>query len=252
MTPTTPLMRHESRIGSLFLTVVCLVWLLILPAGAALSADLGRGSLKDPPPQAAYGTAPPTIWTGLYWGVSLGYGWGESEHYYDRGNNHGTETLDLEGGLASLTAGYNYQVAPGFVLGLEGDVGVMDLSATDKIIFDGHIWKSGFGALWGTARVRAGVLLGATLLYGTGGWAFMEVNEVGIGDAAGQTATNESFRSGWVVGGGIEHAFAPGVSAKVEYLHMDFGRYNGYSENREKYYFDNTVDLVRVGLNFRF
>ncbi|MEL7048889.1 MAG: outer membrane beta-barrel protein, partial [Pseudomonadota bacterium] len=127
-----------------------------------------------------------------------------------------------------------------------------DLSADDRVIFDGHIWKSEFGSFWGTVRGRAGVLWGNTLVYGTGGWAFMEVNEVGIGDAAGQTATNEDIRSGWVVGGGIEHALSPGMTTKIEYLHMDFGTYDGLSENQEAYSFENNVDLVRAGINFKF
>ncbi len=224
----------------------------------AHAADLG-GEYRDkprplamvsPPIHSSLGNAP--IWDGLYWGGSIGYGWGESEHYYDRGNNHGSATNDLEGGLASLTIGYNYLVSQGLLVGVEGDLGIMDLSADDKVIFDGHVWKSEYGMFWGTIRARAGVLFGDTLLYGTGGWAVAEVNEVGYGDAAGQTAVNEDVRSGWVVGGGLEHAFSPGMTAKVEYLHMDFGSYEGLSENQEAYSFDNSVDLVRAGLNFKF
>ncbi|MEO1283125.1 MAG: outer membrane beta-barrel protein [Pseudomonadota bacterium] len=217
----------------------------------ASAADLG-GSLKDPPAPIDYAPTRPPIWQGTYWGASLGYGWGESEHYYDRGNNHGSAENDLEGGLASLTLGYNYLAAQGLLVGIEGDIGIMDLSADDKVIFDGHVWKSEFGSFWGTVRGRAGFLWGNTLFYGTGGWAFMEVNEVGIGDADGQTATNEDIRSGWVAGGGIEHAFSPGMTTKIEYLHMDFGSYDGLSENQEAYSFDNTVDLVRAGINFKF
>lgn len=241
-----------------------LIAALAIAAGAfalvapAASADLG-GEYRDkprplamvsPPYGASHGTAP--IWEGLYWGGSVGYGWGDSEHYYDRNDNHGTATNALEGGLASLTIGYNTLVAPGFLVGVEGDLGIMDISADDKVIFDGHVWKAEYGLFWGTIRGRAGVLFGDTLLYGTGGWAVMEVNEVGYGDAAGQTAVNEDVRSGWVLGGGVEHAFSPGMTAKLEYLHMDFGSYEGLSENREDYAFDNTVDIVRAGLNFKF
>lgn len=80
----------------------------------------------------------------------------------------------------------------------------------------------------------------------------MQVGEVGYGDAAGQTATNRDFRTGWVVGGGLEYAINSRMTTKIEYLHMDFGRYNGYSENQEDYYFDNTVDVVRAGVSFKF
>lgn len=255
--------RHgttASRVSASFAlaTTAAIVASLFAIVSKAEAADLG-GEYRDkprplamvsPPPSYRDGDAP--IWNGLYWGGSIGYGWGESEHYYDRGDNHGSATNDLEGGLASLTIGYNYLVSQGLLVGVEGDLGIMDLSADDKVIFDGHVWKSEYGMFWGTIRARAGVLFGDTLLYGTGGWAIAEVNEVGYGDAAGQTAVNEDVRSGWVVGGGLEHAFSPGMTAKVEYLHMDFGSYDGISENQEAYSFDNTVDLVRAGLNFKF
>jgi outer membrane immunogenic protein len=238
-----------------FKTCVCCAVLVTFAADGAGAADLG-GKRRTAPPPDVIDYAPsvtPPIWQGLYWGVSLGYGWGDSEHFYDRNDNHGTESTEPTGGIASVTLGYNHNLGNGFVVGIEGDLGLMDLSADDKVIFDGHVWKSEFGPFWASLRARAGWLLGQrTLVYATGGWAITEVNEVGYGDADGQTATNEKVRSGWVVGAGVEHAFAPGMTAKIEYLHMDFGRYDGYSENREDYYFENRIDLVRAGLNFKY
>lgn len=213
--------------------------------------EVTRSSWVSPEP--AWQPPPSPIWQGLYIGGSIGYGWGTSEHYYDRGNNHGLAENDPSGGLASLTLGYNYMWSPRLLVGLEGDLGLWNLSADDKVIFDGHVWKSQFGPLWGTIRARAGYLWSdRTLFYATAGWAITEVDEVGIGDAAGQTAPNESVRSGLALGAGIEHALWDGMSAKLEYLHMDFGRYDGLSENQEHYSFDNRVDLVRVGLNMKF
>lgn len=203
--------------------------------------------------EPAWQPPPSPIWQGLYVGGSVGYGWGSSEHFYDRNDNHGTAEADLGGGLAALTVGYNHMWSPRLLLGVEADLGLMHLSADDQVIFDGHVWKSQFGPLWGTIRARAGYLwTERTLFYATAGWAIAEVDEVGYGDAAGQTATNESVRSGLVVGAGIEHALWTGVTAKLEYLHMDLGRYHGLSENQEPYYFDNSVDLVRVGMNMKF
>lgn len=229
-----------------------------ITAGPALSADLGRPRGYTPPastkdgPGVAYERRAPTIWEGLYYGVSVGYGWGQSEHNYDRNDNHGLATQDLEGATASVTFGYNKMLSRSVLVGIEGDIGFMDLNADDKVIFDGHVWKTQFGPFWGTLRARAGFVWNGILLFGTGGLAFMMVDEVGYGDAAGQTAENRDVRTGWVVGGGLEFALAPGVTTKVEYLHMDFGRYDGLSENQENFYFDNKVDLVRAGINFKF
>jgi outer membrane immunogenic protein len=62
------------------------------------------------------------------------------------------------------------------------------------------------------------------LLYGTGGWAW--ANEVGKARATVPgfaAATNISnFLSGYAAGAGVEWAFLPDASAKVEYLHLGF------------------------------
>lgn len=205
--------------------------------------------VEPAPPEVSW----PSIWQGFYAGASVGYGWGASTHTYDRNDNHGTAEQSLSGLAGSVTVGYNFLMSPTVVGGLEADLGVMDLTADDKVIFDGHVWKSQFGPMWGTIRGRLGFLMGGqTLVYGTGGVAFMSVDEIGYGDAAGQTAWNQTTRSGWVLGAGIEHALSSRMTAKVEYLHMDFGTYTGLSENQETYTFDNSVNLIRAGLNVKF
>ena len=203
-------------------------------------------------PNEAIVTHTPAIWTGIYAGLSGGYAWGRSEQQYDRNDNHGLASTDPQGGVMALTLGYNYNLGNGFVVGAEGDLGLMDVSADDKIVYDGHNYKTRFGPWWSTLRARAGVAVGDTLIYGTGGLALMGVDEVSIGNTPGETAINKDTRSGWVLGAGIEHMFAPGVTAKLEYLHMDFGSYEGFSDNQEDFSFDNRLDLVRVGLNYAF
>lgn len=236
------------RVKRLADALLCLVG---LGSTVVSAADLS-GPKYEPPP--AYPDRPvyAPIWTGLYAGISGGYGWGDSTQSYDRNDNHGIASTSPEGGLAALTLGYNYQLPGGLVLGAEADLGFMDVSADDKEVYDGHIYKTSFGPWWGTVRGRAGLALGPTLIYATGGLAFMGVDEVSIGNTPGETAYNKDWRSGWVVGGGIEHAFTNTISAKVEYLHMDFGKYSGLSDNREDFSFENSVDVVRVGLNTKF
>lgn len=78
------------------------------------------------------------------------------------------------------------------------------------------------------------------------------MNEVGYGDPDGQTADNQNVRPARVLGAGAEHAVSPGTTAKLEYLCMNFGSYEGFSENREDYSFENPIDMVRAGLNFKF
>lgn len=232
---------------------ICLVFAFMSIANVAAAAD--RSGKISPQPEwtpqvSSYST--PAIWTGFYAGLSLGYGWGASEQQYNRNGNHGLASTSPEGALAALTLGYNYDVGGGFIAGLEGDLGLMDVSADDKIVYDGHVYKTQFGPWWGTVRARAGYAFDRTLVYATGGAAFMAVDEVSIGNTPGETAINKDTRSGWVVGAGIEHAFAPNTSVKVEYLHMDFGSYHGFSDNQEDFAFKNEIDLVRLGVNYKF
>lgn len=205
-----------------------------------------------PEPDPVFDEGPGFLWTGGYWGLSAGYGWGESTQDYDRIGNHGLAFTDPEGALGALTLGYNYQLPSGLTVGIEGDLGLMDLSASDKVVYDGHVMKSAYGPWWGTIRGRLGVAAGRTLFYGTGGAAFMDIDEVSIGNTPGETALNEDFRSGWVIGAGIEHALGRHMTVKLEYLHMDFGKLEGLSANGEDFSFENQIDLVRAGINYKF
>lgn len=191
-------------------------------------------------------------WSGFYGGLSAGYTWGEATQFYEREGDHGTTSLSPEGFAGSLTAGYGMQWPSGLVLGVEADLGLMDVSAGPETVFDGHVYSAEFGSFWGTLRGRLGLAMGDLLLYGTGGLAFMDVSEVSIGNTPGETAISEDLRTGWVVGAGIEQALTQETSIKLEYLHMDFGSNEGRSDNNERFAFDETADLLRVGLNYRF
>ena len=64
------------------------------------------------------------------------------------------------------------------------------------------------------------------------------------------------LRSGWTAGGGLEVAFDPRWSVKLEYLYMDLGRrdmawtFTGLPPIEESVQAQQNV--VRAGLNFRF
>lgn len=216
-----------------------------------IAADLG-GPRPLPPPSnfEDYGEpSKPPLWHGLYWGLSGGYGWGDSEASSSETTSADT---DPEGWLASVTVGYN-MLFGNLLVGVEGDLGVMDISADDEKLSGSPFsyYRTSFGPWWGTLRGRAGIAMGRLLLYGTGGLAFASLDEVSL-DTGMEKASDSELRAGWVVGGGLELAFTDNVSAKVEYLHMDFGSTDGLTSTGTSYSFDNEVDVVRAGLNFRF
>lgn len=106
-------------------------------------------------------------------------------------------------GLIGGTLGYNFQNGP-WVFGVEGDLGFV---------------TSGDQSYLGTVRGRVGYTWDRLLPYVTGGLGFTD---------------NET---GGVIGAGLEYAFAPQFSAKVEYLYAGM---NGGDH------------VFRVGLNYRF
>ncbi len=192
-------------------------------------------------------------WQGLYAGGSLGYGYGSTTQMYDRNANHGLATINPSGLSGSITAGYNFRFNDRIVAGIEADFGLMGLSTGTKNIYDGHRWKARFGPAWGSARVRLGYLWNEDwLLFGTTGLAFMHTNSRSIGNTAPETAYDKSFRTGFAIGAGAEYAINQNMTAKLEYLYMDFGKYSGLSANNEEFYFKDSINMIRLGVNYHF
>jgi outer membrane immunogenic protein len=98
-----------------------------------------------------------------------------------------------------------------------------------------------------TVRARAGFAVDRALLFVTGGYAGAEMNAsyAGIG-------SQSDWRSGGVIGGGLEYAFTDNISAKAEYLYAPFydKSYFGGTPGAEKSGLD--LSLVRAGLNYKF
>ena len=65
------------------------------------------------------------------------------------------------------------------------------------------------------------------------------------------TASDDSTKAGWTLGGGVEWMFAPNWSTKIEYLYVDTG-------NSSVTLFGIPItgraqdNIVRVGVNYHF
>ena len=152
---------------------------LVGSAGLALAADLP--DYQAPPASQVYNPAPAFNWTGPYVGLTGGYGWGSSD-----------------GWKGGAYAGYNFQLNPNWVVGVEGDIMGSGQSTNG--------WDS-------TLRGRLGYAYDRFLFYGTGGVAFGDIKSGGA----------KATKTGWVVGAGMEAALTSNVTGRLDYRHTDLG-----------------------------
>ncbi|MDX2266364.1 MAG: outer membrane beta-barrel protein [Hyphomicrobiales bacterium] len=226
----------------------------ILVAGAACLfatsaslADEARISSKGD-----FGAYPLPSWHGPYIGAAIGFGEGSTDYYLDQ-DGHGADSNEASGLAGSITAGYNWQRASGLVFGVEADVGFID-AAEEHPWKDGHSFQSDYGT-WATLRARIGYAHNKFLFFATGGLAYLEVDEVMLGanggQNAGQTSHNDDAHLGWVIGAGLEYAYSERVNLKLDYLHMEFDEYKATTSADLHYMFENELDIVRVGFNYK-
>ncbi len=212
--------------------------LLIAPL-AVQAADL-RSPYKAP----EYSAPSYFSWTGFYVGINAGYGFGNS----DLTDALGTSTGDfnVNGALAGLTLGYNYQTGM-WVWGLEADGDYSWIKGTTTTACGGtceikNTWLA-------TARARIGYAgWNRWLPYITGGAAFGNVK---ISDAFGE---GSETKFGWTAGAGLEYAFWSNWTTKIEYLYADLGTASCTAPSCGVVDVDGkfNVHLIRLGLNYRF
>lgn len=215
-------------------------------AGAAKAADL---PVKAP----SVVTAP--SWTGVYAGVSVGARWADNDwRTSDISPNFGAgvfvPTAGTGGAMDSVAAriggylGVNWQFAPSWVAGVEGDFGWADntkrasaLPGTAGLFFGIPLVGLPSGSVketWdGSVRARLGYLVApSTLVYGSGGvaWQRFELNAsctIVPGNpfcfGSPHDETYASTRVGWTVGGGIEHMIGGRWLVRADYRYADFG-----------------------------
>ncbi len=167
--------------------------------------------------------------------------------------------------LAGGQAGFNYQVGR-FVWGIEADFSATDIKGSNlDAAFPLQEFLHSRTDFIGTVAPRVGVAWDRVLLYAKGGvawahddyWLTLTPNQL----LAGQTfATGDATRVGWMVGVGIEYAFAQNWSVKAEYNYMDFGTKRifvastGIEPTQPNFEEDigRTIQVVKVGLNYKF
>jgi len=213
--------------------------------GQAFAADFpAPGPL--PPPPAYIPIAPIYSWTGFYIGLNGGGAFGNSNWLDPVLGNSGN--FNASGFLIGGTVGANYQIGQ-FVLGVEGDGDWTNLDGTTANGSCGGVGCETQSNWLATIRGRACYVSRCVLFYGTGGGAFANVQA-----GAGALPFSSSTQAGWTAGVGVEYAFAPSWTAKVEYLFVDLanapcGVGNCGSSTTTVSLNEN---IIRGGINFKF
>ena len=201
-------------------------------------------------------------WTGFYiggyYGTAIGSQTGSTPTTL-AGSHQGQTNVNKYGAMGGLTAGYNWQFAPHWLVGLEGEFGYLGINRSNIEFNDDT--TVGLKTDWyGTARARFGYVTGPSLLYATGGAAFVHYRDEFGGDAPNNTVASTSSSkttASWTAGYGAETKLTRAWSAKTEYLFIDGGDNNDFIANPRGVSgvpstFSHGYHLVKTGLNYKF
>jgi opacity protein-like surface antigen len=191
-----------------------------------ISQKLGapdRGPDRAPDFYTKAAAAPTYHWAGPYVGANFGGVFNRE----DVTTPIGISATNPSGVLGGVQFGYNYLLAPHWLVGVEGELdwtsgqgkaNYIDPAGTAALsVTSDHNW-------YDTVSAKLGYVTGPLLLYAKGGAAWMNADyrlEVNGGiDGATVLSAN---RSGWNAGVGLEYMLGKQWSAKLEYDYLDFG-----------------------------
>jgi outer membrane immunogenic protein len=269
-----------SALGAIVQKIVVLLAALAL-GGSAFAADMPL-PVKAPPP-----VTPVYSWTGFYIGGDLGGAWTSNTATWTAlfpppspGANPIAGGTGGSGFLGGFHAGYDYQFAPTWVAGLEGDWmggnagGSFSQAWTvtgTSTPFPGTFTNMSSKLDWvSSLRARIGYLVMPNLLaYGTGGVAwgrfdygansFCSVATCIVSYVA--NAALSSTQTGLTAGGGLEWAMTKNWLVRAEYFYYRFNDAPNiaalpappFSPISSNYGWSATnVSVARAGLSYKF
>ena len=241
---TPPMPRTRATKGVWALGIAAL---LAVASPSAFAADVSvRGPLPIRGPAAAPVMTPIPFynWTGFYVGGNLGGAWESGTLFDDRfgvafDNNH-------SGFIGGAQIGYNWQLWPQFVVGVELMFDGTDIRSDNNTAVLATSTKVDWIT---TLSARFGWAVNNWLFYGKagGGWVHDSVTVT----ADGTFFSASDTKGGLLVGAGIEYAFAPSWTVRVEWDHISL------DDVTHPFFADAIIlsrrfDLLTVGLNYRF
>jgi high affinity Mn2+ porin len=212
----------------------------------AIAADV-RLPVKAPHIQSVFD------WTGFYIGAHAGFGRGSSSAVLS--DPAITASSGSFGGMiGGVQAGYNVQLSSGIVLGAEADITFPNYLASNSIAALLATPRSDVVEQLdyaGSLRGRIGYASGHWLAYATGGLAWAGERFVNT-PAIGSEEKELNVRLGWAAGAGVEYAFAPHWSLRLEYLYSRFEQADIRFPSATQISSSLDLQSIRVGLNRKF
>ena len=238
-------------------------------------------------PAHAQSSVPAVNWTGAYVGGNFGYSWGHGEDsYFEPGFCCGIPTSfysneQLNGAIGGGQIGWNYQINPVLVVGVETDFqwtgekgqqnsGLINFNDCEGVCTSGVVHSQNDRINWfGTARGRIGpafegpVLGESTWLYLTGGLAYGRVSvsgmvtDTGCGPPCVLNYGASATKVGYAGGAGMETRFGnSNWSWKVEYIYINLGTISGSGSDPDfvsPYFWSARItdNIFRVGVNWK-
>jgi high affinity Mn2+ porin len=162
-----------------------------------------------------------SVWSGWYLGGHAGYAHGKaSVALPDSAVPSSTSSFgSLNGGAL---VGYATQLRSRLVIGLEGDISFPNFLDDDDLVSSRQTSGGSVAErldLFGRARGRLGYAFDRWLVYGAGGFAWSLGRFIQSPGAMKVEDASLHFRPGWTMGAGLEFAFAPRWSARIEYVY---------------------------------
>jgi outer membrane immunogenic protein len=238
-------------------------FLIATSAGFAAAAAMPGAQAADMPIKAPRYVEPAADWSGWYIGANAGAAWQKTDvttdssierHYKFFPNPNAS--FSKSGFIGGGQIGYNWQRG-NFVFGLEGDIsGLTDKASASLINSTGrHTYDVAYSSKiqWlSTVRTRFGLAVGDTMAYMTAGVAFGGVKNSVFSEFEHNTYSSSKTKTGWTVGGGVEHMLTRNWTIGLEGLFVDLGRSTVHVTDEGDFQFANQAIIGRMKLNYKF